>query len=832
MRVPLRWLSRHVAIDGAPAQEVSDQLTIAGSEVEADEALGVLHDKVVVGLITHAETLKPGVRFFHVDVGDGADRKVVSKAPNLVDAGPGTRIAVALPGVPVFSRNKAGRLALMVVQERETYGKPSQAVGCSEFELGVGEDHSGVRVITEAVAPGTPAREVLSLTADSAAERVLTIAILPNIARCQSVLGVARELGAIRSADVQLDVPEAALEVRSSPDLDPSAVDPDLCGRFGVALIEGVRVVPSPLWMQRRLVSVGQQPINNVVDASNYVMMEMGQPTHAYDADALADLKLHVRLSEAGEAFKPLVAEPDADPSALPAGLPLITSGGAAVAQAGVMGGYASQVTEGTTRLLLESAHFDNIAVRKSQAATLTFSESSARFSRGTDPAGVERAIRRIVHLLGETCPDLRVAGTGLWAPVPLEEGEVRLDVDELNAALGLDLSPERVSELLERAAFRVAPAEGPAVFSVGVPTSRQDVDGAHDLFEEVARLEGFDAMPETMPVEPVPQRPQPRDYRLRRAVEDQLAASGLLQTLSYTLTSVAVEDRLFAGVDGAAPRAYTALKNPISEDRAVMRRTLLGHLIEHVRDNLRHSPGVHLFEVGPVVLPDAGDDPDGLPAEPMRIGLVMAGEVAPGSMHASGQRDVDFFDLAGVVDDLLGHFHAGAVGRVAAQVAPFHPGVCAALTVQGAGDAQPVVIGHMGELHPAVATAYDLEGRRIYAAELDFQILLDRATVDFAAPGPARFPGIDLDISLLVADGVAAGALVSCAASAGGTLLRGVTVFDVYAGKGVADGQKAVGLRLHLGDPARTLRMEEGEAARDAVVAALGDACGATLRG
>lgn len=829
MRVPLHWLSTHVDIDGVDLQTLDDELTTAGAEIEATELQGFHHPDCVVGVLLEGGALRDGVAHFSVDVGRGAPISLVTKAPNLQGAQPGTKIALALPGVPIFV-NKKGALALMTVQSRETYGKPSEGVGCSGMELGLDDDHGGVLVLHTSAPAGTPVKDVVTASERAFAERVLTIAILPNIARCQSVVGVAREVGAIRSARFDDALPEADLEVASSPELDPSSEDAAVCDRFGVALLSGVKVGPSPLWMQKRLVAIGQQPINNVVDASNYVMMELGQPTHAYDADALPSLALHVRPSEPQEAFKPLVADADADPTLLPAGLPLITSGGVPVAQAGVMGGFESQVTAGTTRILLESAHFDPIAIRKSQAATLTFSESSARFSRGTDPAGVERAIRRIVQLLGETCPDLQVQGTGLYAPVPLPETTLQLDVPAMNAALGIQVSPERAAELLERAGFGVV-ASGHAL-TVTVPSFRGDVEGAHDLHEEVARLHGFDKMPATMPIEPVPQRPQPRDYRLRRAVEDQLAAAGLQQCLSYSLTARPVEDRLFAGQDAIPDRAYTTLKNPSTEDRAVLRRTLLGHLVEYVRDNKRHANRVHLFEVGPVFHPERSVDPDGLPLEPLHLGLVLWGARDPGSLHGAAHRPADFFDLVEVLETVLSHFHPGVLTRTRATVAPFHPGVCAALSVQAPGDEAPVLLGHLGELHPAVAAAFDLEGEHVFAAELDLGPLFARATDAFPAPGPARFPGIELDISLLVSDHVPAGELVAVTQESGGPLLQRVVVFDVYTGKGVDEGHKAVGLRLLFADPARTLRMEQAEAARDGVVAALHTRCGASLRG
>ncbi len=826
MRVPLSWLGRHVDIDGVSVDELSEQLTFAGAEIEHVDRIGALSPDAVLGRILSVEAPRPDLRYFLVEVGRGDPVTVVSKAPNLLDAAAGTAIAVALPGVSVFTRKDDGSLALKAVSAKETWGRLSQAVGCSDFELGIGPDHGGVRVLDSKAAPGTPVSQLVALPEGSPADCVLTLAILPNIARCQSVLGVAREVGALRSAPTRLDVKEAQLDFISDEALNPTSDDAALCDRFAVALVQGVVVGPSPEWMQARLLAAGLQPINNVVDASNFVMVELGQPTHAYDADRLPSLKLHVRPSGPDEAFKPLTADDDAPASLLPGGLPLIVSNGQPVAQAGVMGGFETQVTESSTRLLLESAHFDPIAVRRSQAATLTYSESSARFSRGTDPAGVERAIRRILALLSETCPDLQVVGTGLWAPVPLPQRSIVLDADQLNAALGLDLPRPRIAELLKRAGFGLdaETAEGP--WTVSVPSFRGDVEGPHDLHEEVARLEGYDRMPATMPVEPVPQRPQPRDTVLRRQLEDALVAAGLHQTVSYSLTSPEAEDRLFAGLQEAPERAYTTLLNPTSQERRVMRRSLLGHLVEHARDNLRHGDAAHLFEIGPVFHPEASTDVDGLPAEPLMLAVVMVGAAHPATLHAPQPPAVDFFDLAAALDQALGALHAGGLSRSPTRRRSYHPRICGALSLNG----QP--IGHLGALHPAVATAFDLDGRQILAAEIRLEPVLSAASDSFFAPGPPRFPGIDLDLSLLMDGSVTAGAVLDVARQAGGPLLQGLTVFDVYRGKGVPAGQQALGLRLQVRDDARTLRMEEAEAVRDAVVAALGAALQASLRG
>lgn len=824
--MPLSWLGEHVSLEGVSPEALSERLTNAGIEIETVEGLGALHPDVVVGVILALDEVRPGVWFLDVDVGRVV--QLTSRAPNLAGVGPGQRVAVSLPGAMVFELGEGDGLKTRKMTARESYGRVSEGMLCSARELGLGEDRSGILLLDGAMTAGQPLAAALGLdggpVAGRIADRVLHIGILPNIARCQSVLGVAREVGALLDRPTRLEVDLEPLVVGSSA-LDPSAEDVEVCGRFGVVLLEGVVVGPSPRWLRERLVVAGSQPINNVVDASNYAMLELGQPTHAYDAAKLPSLQLRVRGAEAGEAFLPLMRE-EGDPAvAVAKGAPFISSAGRPVALAGVMGGWESRVTEETRSVLLESANFDLIAIRRSQAAAQIFTDSSARFSRGVDPALVEIGLRRIIALLRQTCPALRVVGTGLWSPRPPVRREIRLPFQDIGAALGVDLPVERVTELLGKVDVEAIVEEG-GTLVVRVPSARQDLLLPCDLLEEVARLGGYDAMPATMPAEPVPNHPPSRRLAVRDRVIDHLVAAGLQETVTYSLSSADLEAKLGLGRPVVPPPPYLRLVNPISAERSVMRRTLQAHLLETLRLNLGSPGGCQIFEVGVVVLPEAPGVNPGLPGEGERVSLALLGASAPPTLHEPEPRALDFYDLSRVVLDLCQHLHIDGAALEPADEAPFHPGLCARLVAGGR------TLGHLGAVHPAVALGFDLGKRRILLAELDLDALLDAEHRYHRVQGLPRFPAIELDVAVVADETLLASELVRVAQGAAGAAAGGFTVFDVYRGEPMSADKKAIGLRFRLSHPDRTLTMDEAVAVRAGVVAALESQLGVVLRG
>lgn len=820
MRVSLSWLRELVATD-LPADELAERLTMAGVEVETVEPTGYLHPDVRVGRVLAVEPA-PGrsdVRRVTVGLGDGREVTVASGAPNLGPGDIGARVALALPGAVVFDpRGEPPRPR--PVKAAKIHGIESAGVLCSARELGLGPDHSGVLFLPAAAAEGATVADVVEPGEGAFADIALTLAILPNIARCQSMIGVAREVAALTGGELRLDLPVAEIAFASS-DLDPVADDPAKCDQFRTALLEGVRVGPSPEWVQRRLIASGMEPINNVVDASNYVMLELGEPTHAYDADRLPSLKLGVRDAREGEVFRPLVPPPDGPEMTLPAGVLLVTSGDEPVALAGVMGGYDSRVQDDTTRVLLEAAHFDFITVRRSQTAVNLFTESSSRFSRGVDPALPERAAARFVHILKQTCPDLRVVRTGVWTTGEPPVREIDLDVGRMNASLGTALSVEHTVALLEKVGIG-AESDGDRI-RARVTSARGDVTLPADLMEEVVRLSGYDVLPATMPVEPLSMYVPDPGLEIRTRAIDALVAEGLQEVLLYSMSTPEAEAALHPG---AAPDvSYVRIRNPISADRTVMRRTLLPGLLQVTEPNLRHARACHVFTLAPVFLPELGDPETGLPAEPLRLGIVMAGEAEPASLYRNAARPVDFHDLSGVVRRVFDALGIDGVRFDADDRAPYHPGICARVSRGGR------VYGHCGALHPKVARAFDLEGLPVLAAELDVAALVADARLHRVVASPPRFPGIELDIAVLVDADLPVRRLMELTAEAGGALVEDVTVFDLYQGEQVPAGQKAVGLRFVLRAADRTLTMPEATEIRDAVAARLERDAGATLR-
>ncbi len=825
MKVPVSWLYQHLQTSGYSLEEIAERLTIGGIEVEVIEAIGAQNKASVAGVIVEGEIVKEGLRRLSVDVGTDKPATIVTRSVNLQTAPDGTRIAVALPGAEVFTQDDDGLFGSVNVKKREIAGILSEGVGCSELELGVGENNSEVLVLDSSIAAGTPLKDVFKVEEYNqfGADDIMDLAILPNIARCQSILGVARETGALLDIDVQLDVELADIDVTPS-DINPLSSDPQLCSRFAVALIEGVQVSTSPDFIQRRLVASGVAPVNNIVDATNYVMIEMGQPSHAYDADLLPSLELSVRKSRDGEKFMPLGSEPDAEAMALSEGLPVIVSEDTPVALAGVIGGHDTRVNDATTRILLESANFDYIAIRRSQAAALTFTEASARFSRGVDSALVPLAIRRIVAILRLSCPDLVVAKTGIFGTEAPDNRLIPLKVAELNDFLGTSLDTATVVKQLQRVGLASEELET-GCLQVSVPSSRDDITIPCDLMEEVARLHGFDRMPETMPVEPVPLRLQDRFLQFRFDIVDQLASSGLQEIISYTLSSPEREAKLYAGREEKSD-PFVELQNPLTVDRRAMRRRLLPNLLDCLQANLRHENACHLFELGVVVHPEQQGKSEGLPGESNYLGVVMCGVECDSDLYNSKPREVDFFDLRGVITDMADHFHLSAVEFIADDVAPFHPGICARMVCNGQ------VLGWMGELHPLVADAYDLSGKKVYAAELNVDVLWQQMPNTFLAEEPPRFPYIEIDLSLLVPEEVTAQQVLDSIQSSAQGLLRDLQVFDLYSGENVTDNFKAIGLRLQLGDESRTLEMVEAETLRDKMVAVLESELGVSLRG
>ncbi|MDB4932181.1 MAG: pheT [Myxococcaceae bacterium] len=820
MRVSLSWLRSFVPVTlDTPA--LVELLTRAGLEVDAVHYVGVYDPQVRVGRVVSRKALQSAAHFV-VDAGpDRPAVSVVSKAPNAERFEVGSAVAVALPGATIIDGH-GDTFALVTVGSAKVYGTQSDGVLCSERELGVGDDHSGLLALATDAPAGTLLSAVLPVPPHGEADEVLEVAILPNFARCLSMVGMAREVAALTGVDGRYDVALDPLDVAPG-ETDAAVAATDSCKRFSTARVENVRVVPSPRWMQRHLVLAGVTLIDHLVDVTNYCMIELGQPMHGYDLARLGAPTVGLRRSRAGETARLLHQGADEAPTALPEGTLIITAADRPVGIAGVMGGADTAIGADTTAVLLESACFDWPAVRRSSAALKIHTDASTRFARGVDPTLSGTAIRRAVHLWrGWSSPDLKVTATGDWRRAPIVPGVVGFTLAGVESLLGLAVTRAELTAALARVDIAVRDAAGGALEAV-VPPGRDDVTRPCDLAEEYARVTGFDRIPETMPSEALPFHTPSRRYALREGLRDALVRGGLQELLTYSL--IAPESEALLGAEGAETPRLRVL-NPINVNRTTLRRTLLAGLMETLRENHRHTPDAQVFEIGVVFLPElASPYGRGLPAEKLRVSFALTGRADRSSLHGGNDRAADLFDASAVVEHLLRALRLRGVEVVADEAAPYQPGLCAALRK---GER---VYGRFGVVHPEVCARFDMEGRRVVAGELDLDALLDEAGTTFKTSAPPRFPSLPIDVSMFIGRAVSAGQVVTTALGAGGASLKGVEVIDEFSGAQVPEGMRSLAVRLELNAGDRSLTTADAQAVRVLVTTALTAALGAQVR-
>ncbi|NKY11172.1 phenylalanine--tRNA ligase subunit beta [Cellulomonas hominis] len=854
-RIPLTWLGEHVELPaGLTAEQLAADLVRVGLEEEAVHPAAVSGPLVVGKVVERVpEPQKNGktINWCQVDVGphnataeDGtsAPRGIVCGAHNF-DVG--DHVVVALPGAVL-----PGPFA---IASRKTYGHVSDGMICSSRELGLGDDHDGIIVLSEIgieAEPGADARALLGL-----GEEVLEINVTPDRGYCFAMRGVAREYshatGAVftdRGLAPVPDVPTTGgfpVEIRDDAPVHgvPGA------DRFVAQVVRGVAAdAPSPAWMQRRLTQAGMRPISLAVDVTNYVMLDLGQPLHAYDLATLAE-PVVVRRARAGERLTTLDGvERTLDPEDL-----LITDGpdaGRVLGLAGVMGGADTEVSAATTDLLIEAAHFDPVTVARTARRHKLPSEAAKRFERGVDPRLPRVAVARVVELLvehGGGAPDAVLTDVDRTTPPPHLDLPVALPA----RLIGLDLDAAAVAGYLRAIGCTVGEVVGAgadAVLPVTVPTWRPDLTVPVDLVEEVARLHGYDAIPSVVPRSPVGLGLTVAQRR-RRRVAQVLADAGWVETLSYPFVGTVQLDALALPADDNR-RPMVRLANPLSEEQPYLRSSLLVTLLETARRNVaRGTSDLAVYEVGAVTLPRAGTAPapvppvaerpsadvldairGAVPAQPRHVAGVLAGLREPAGWWGPG-RAADHADAVDAVR-LLGET-LGVELRVVAdsQRAPWHPGRCARFTT-----ADGALVGWAGELHPKVVTALGLPARAC-AFEVDLDVLLTAAPrAEVVAREVSTFPVAKEDVALVVPGSVPVADVLAAvrdgaAASSAGDVLESARLFDVYTGEQVGAGHRSLAFALRLRAADRTLTADETAAVREAVVAEAGRRFGATLR-
>src|SRR3954470_13607426 len=739
MRAPMRWL-RAYCDPPVSTGEAGKRLNDAGIELERIDRVGVgALDNFVVGRVLKAEQHPNADRLSVcvVDDGSGDERTIVCGAPNVAA---GQTVALALPGAVMPDGTQLG--------EAKLRGVESSGMILAEDEVGVGEDHDGIMVLAESdnggPAPGTPLIEALQIQ-----DEVLDLAIAPNRPDCLAVYGVARELHALTEAPLAPDPTDEDVEPAATGEgeLPQVEIDPEICLRFTVRVFEDVRIGPSPLWLKARLTAAGQRPISNVVDITNYVMLLTGQPLHAFDLDKVRGGRLRVHRAEDGQKMRTL----DGVERTLDSTMALISDAEGPTSIAGVMGGEVSEVSDTTTRVAMEAAIWVGANIMRTQAKLGLRSEASARNEKGLHPDLALAAQRLAARLMVDLCGARMVEGTVDEYPAPAEPRTVGLRSARVEKLLGMAVADEEIAAILERLGFDVEPANGG--FEVTVPYWRDgDVQREADLVEEVARIHGLDKLPRTLPARRQAVGRLTPAQRVRRRVEDALRDRGMSEVVAYSFTAPEkLEDLRLGDVP------VLRLANPMSEDQSVMRPLLLPGLLDAARHNAAHGrPLVALFESAHVYrVSDAPEtvgegSPGGRTAadEHHHLGGVLT-EATPGTWRRE-PRPADFYAAKALVETLLGAVGLTCVAEPGER--PFlHPGRTA--TVLAAGRRE---LGWIGELHPSVARAWDLDGT-VAAFELDADLIAE------LAPGPqpyrdvTSFPAVLQDIAVTVDDGVPA---------------------------------------------------------------------------
>lgn len=797
MKLTLGWLREFVELPDVDPQELPDVFEGLGHEVEEMRAVEASFSGVIIGRVLEvaAHPNADQIRLCRVDTGS-EELEIVCGAWNFEA---GSLVAVAVPGAVLQGEHEIGRRTLR--------GVVSNGMICSEAELELGEEAAGIMKLEDdypeaAEHIGADVAPLLGLP-----DVYYEIAITPNRPDCMSVLGLARELAAYY--EVPLNVPEITLAV-SGPDSDVSVAieDPEACPRFAGREVRDVQIGPSPHWLRWRLALAGVRPINNVVDASNYAMIEMGHPTHAFDLDRLGP-EIVVRRATSDET---LVTLDEIDRPLIPSDI-VVADPHRPVAIAGVMGGAETEVHKGTTRILIEAAFWDAPSIMLTSKRLALRSEASARFERGMDPEFCLHAADRVAQILTQ------IAG-GRPSPKPVDEypgrvpsREIALPLSEVTRHLGIELSGKRVASLLTRLGFDVT---GSDPVEVTVPTRRPDVARSIDLIEEVARLHGFDQIPERV-ARGTGGGLAPAEQNMRR-LRAAMVGAGFYEALNFSFIGSADLDAL--GLPDDDPRRNgIEVSNPIRDEEGVMRTTLLPGLLKAAGVNVaRKLPDAALFETGKVFLAGAGK----IPEQPEHLAFVAVGS-RDGDFEAPA-RDVDIRDATGIWA-LIAHELRLPDPTVRQTISPgFHPGRAAEVLVAGTG------VGIVGEIHPSVASAYGLSGP-VIAGEIEVEDLLMKREAWTFEP-PSLYPPAIFDLAFEVDENVPAGDILVAIDSAGRDVLEGRLIFDLFSGDPIPEGRKSVAVRLTLRSTERTLTDEEVAPIRREIVARVEESTGAELRG
>ena len=806
MKASLQWMNEYVPLDlNRPAQELADELTQAGIPVEEvlsmDPGLKKIYTGKIIEITKHPDADKLQVCQVQCLSEDGEEitKQIVTAATN-----------VAVGQIVPVAYHKSRLADGTEIKKGKLRGVVSEGMFCSVAEFGISsdlvrpEESQGIYIFPEGTPIGLDIKEALMLD-----DTVYEFELTANRADCFSMVGLSREFGIMTNQKalfpvIMVNENGESIEGKASVAIEAH----DLCTRFTSRLVTNVTIEPSPLWMQNRLRNSGIRPINNVVDVTNYVMLELGQPMHAYDYDCVADHTLIARRAKAGETLTTL----DGNERELNESMLIIADTKGPIGVAGVMGGLTSEVTDKTTNVLFEAAVFNGPSIRRTSKALGMRSEASGRFERGVNHKYTAYAIDRAAQLLQQICPSCKVSvGVIDVYPEPVEQRTVTFTAEQINDYLGTSIEKDRMVDILTKLEFGIT--ESGDTIEALVPTWRDDVTGMPDIAEEVARIVSYDNIAPTIPVAILSSGGMTPKKALTKEVTHYLAHAGLSQIITFSFMH---KDGLTNMMLPEGDSRYTAIPilNPISEEFPYMRTTLVPAVIEAVKRNIaQQNKDLWLFETANVYEPKALPLTEVPHERPMACGIMM-GKVTEAAWNQA-QRDTDFYDVKGVVDGLLAKLGLTQYDIQPSSESYYHPGVSAHYTVNG------VTIANYGELHPQVVKNFDLSGK-VYMFEIDLEAVLSIIVPPFRYQSFSKFPGTSRDLAIVAPVSVTSGEIVALIKEHGGEYLESVSIFDVYEGEHIEAGYRSLAYNLQFRSMEGTLNDEDIDGAIQAIIDAL----------
>ena len=806
MKASLQWMNEYVPLDlNRPAQELADELTQAGIPVEEvlsmDPGLKKIYTGKIVEITKHPDADKLQVCQVQCLSEDGEEitKQIVTAATN-----------VAVGQIVPVAYHKSRLADGTEIKKGKLRGVVSEGMFCSVAEFGISsdlvrpEEAQGIYIFPEGTPIGLDIKEALMLD-----DTVYEFELTANRADCFSMVGLSREFGIMTNQKalfpvIMVNENGESIEGKASVAIEAH----DLCTRFTSRLVTNVTIEPSPLWMQNRLRNSGIRPINNVVDVTNYVMLELGQPMHAYDYDCVADHTLIARRAKAGETLTTL----DGNEHELNESMLIIADTKGPIGVAGVMGGLTSEVTDKTTNVLFEAAVFNGPSIRRTSKALGMRSEASGRFERGVNHKYTAYAIDRAAQLLQQICPSCKVSvGVIDVYPEPVEQHTVTFTAEQINDYLGTSIGKDRMVDILTKLEFGIT--ESGDTIEALVPTWRDDVTGMPDIAEEIARIVSYDNIAPTIPVAILSSGGMTPKKALTKEVTHYLAHAGLSQIITFSFMH---KDGLTNMMLPEGDNRYTAIPilNPISEEFPYMRTTLVPAVIEAAKRNIaQQNKDLWLFETANVYEPKSLPLTEVPHERPMACGIMM-GKVTEAAWNQA-QRDTDFYDVKGVVDGLLAKLGLTQYNIQPSSESYYHPGVSAHYTVNG------VTIANYGELHPQVVKNFDLSGK-VYMFEIDLEAVLSITVPPFRYQSFSKFPGTSRDLAIVAPVSVTSGDIVALIKEHGGEYLESVSIFDVYEGEHIEAGYRSLAYNLQFRSMEGTLNDEDIDGAIQAIIDAL----------